>query len=67
MMIDTFFMKILVNHTFANQMGILAVDLDKINLNDDNNFYEDYPDITIYVRLLTWCNKLERNTKHSKK
>ena len=32
-------------------MGILRVDLDNINLND-NNFYEDDPEIIIYVKLL---------------
>lgn len=39
---------------FANQMGFLGVDLDKINLHDDNNFDEDFPDIVIHVRLLSW-------------
>ena len=34
-------------------MGILHVDLDNINLND-NNFYEDDPEIIIYVKLLAW-------------
>ena len=30
-------------------MGILGVDLDKIDLNDDNNFDEDDPDTIINV------------------
>ena len=41
---------------FANEMGILSVYLDKANLNDHDNFYEDNPETTINVRLLTWCN-----------
>ena len=45
---------------FANEIGILCVDLDKINLDDDNNFYEDDLDTTIHVRLLAWCNKFEK-------
>ena len=36
----------------ANEMSILGVDLDKIKLDDDNNFYEDDREIIIYVRLL---------------
>ena len=51
---------------FANEMGILSVYLDKTNLNDDDNFYEDDPETTINVRLLTWCNKFE-NCKTFKK
>ena len=39
---------------FANEIGILGVDLDKINLDDNNNFYEDDPDAIIHVRLLAW-------------
>ena len=34
----------------ANQMGVLDVDLDKINLDDDNNFDEDHSEIIIHVR-----------------
>ena len=37
---------------FANKMGTLGVDLDKINLDDDNNFYEDDTENIILVRLL---------------
>ena len=50
---------------FANKMGILCVDLDKINLND-NNFYKDDPETIIYVRLLAWHNKF-KNHKALKK
>ena len=31
-------------------MGILRVDLDKINLDEDNNLYEDDPDTIIHVK-----------------
>ena len=41
-------------------MGILSVDLDKINLDDDNNFYEDNAETIIHVRLLAWHNKFEK-------
>ena len=33
-------------------MGIGAVDLDKIYLDDDNNTYEDDSDDVIHIRLL---------------
>ena len=39
---------------FANEMLILYVDLNKINLDDDNNFYEDYPETNIHVKVLAW-------------
>ena len=45
---------------FANQMGILGVDLDKVNLDDANNFYEDDPDTIFHVGLLAWHNKFEK-------
>ena len=41
-------------------MGILGVDLDKINLDNDNNFDEDDPDTIIHVRLLAWHSKFEK-------
>ena len=40
-------------------MGILGVDLDKTNLDDDNNFYEDYSETVFHVRLLACYNKFE--------
>ena len=53
MTIHSFLMKILVkSHFFANQVGILGVDLDKINLYDNNNFDKDYPETIIHVRHL---------------
>ena len=42
-------------------MGILGVDLDKINFEEDNNFHKDDPDIIIYVKLLAWRNKFEKH------
>ena len=44
----------------ANEMGILGVDLDKINLDVDNRFYEDDPGTTTNVRILAWRNIFEK-------
>ena len=53
-------MKILVKSDFfTNEMGILGVDIDKTNLDDNNNFNGDDPE-TIHVRLFTWHNKFEK-------
>ena len=41
-----------------NEKGILNIDLNNINL--DNNFDEDDPDIIILIRLLAWHIKLEK-------
>ena len=46
--------------SFANNMGILGIDLDKANLDDDNKFYEDDSETIIYIRLLAWRNEFER-------
>ena len=43
----------------ANQGHILAVDLDKINL-DKNNFDDDDPDTSIHVRLLALCSNFKK-------
>ena len=48
-----------------NEMGILNIDLNCINL-DDNNFDENDPDTITHVRLLTWHIKFE-NCKELKK
>ena len=53
-------MSILVVMFFANEMGILGVNVDKTNLDDNKNLFEDHPD-TIHVRLLPWCNKFEKH------
>ena len=42
----------------CNKMSILNIDLDNINL--DNNFDEDDPDIVILIRLLAWHIKFEK-------
>ena len=34
---------------FSDEIGILGVDLDRINLDDDHNFYEDDPETIIHV------------------
>ena len=48
----SFLMKTLID--IANQRHILAVDLDKINFDNDNNFDEHDPDTIIHARLLAW-------------
>ena len=40
----------------ANERHILAVNLDKLNLDNNNNFYENDPDTIIHFRLLAWRN-----------
>ena len=42
----------------CNEMGILNIDLNNINL--DNDFDEDDPDATILIRLLAWYIKFEK-------
>ena len=44
----------------ANQRHIYAAGLDKINLDNENNFYEDDPDTIIHVRLLACCSKCKK-------
>ena len=51
----------------ANQRHNLAVDLDEINLDHDNNFYEDDPDTIVHVRLLAWHSKFEKCKAFNKK
>ena len=40
-------------------MGIIGVDLDKIDLGDVS-FDEDDPETIIYVRLMAWRNRFEQ-------
>ena len=48
-----------VNVVFScNEMGILNIDLNNINL--DNNFDEDDPDTITLIRLLAWHVKFEK-------
>ena len=48
-----------------NETGILNIDLNNINL--DNNFDEDYPDTIILIRLLAWHIKFEKRKEFEKK
>ena len=48
----------------CNDMGILNIDLNTINL--DNNFDEDDPDTIIQIRLLAWDIKLEKRKELKK-
>ena len=50
----------------ANQRHILAADLDKINLDNGNNFYEDDPDTIVHVRFLAWCCKFKKRKAFKK-
>ena len=60
-MIYSFLLTILVKSQFLLIKWVLLVlDLDKINLDDDNNFDEDDRDIIIHVRLLARRNKFEK-------
>ena len=43
------------------QKHILAVDLDKTNLDNDYNSDEDYPDIITHVSLLAWHSKFKNS------
>ena len=45
----------------TNQRHILILDLDKINLDNDNNFDEDDLDTIIHARLLAWCSKFKKH------
>ena len=49
----------------CNEMGILSVNLNNINL--DNNFDKDDPDTIILIRLLAWHSKLKKHNALKKK
>ena len=49
------------------QRHILAAALDKIKLDNDNNFYEDNPDTIIHVRLLPWHSNFKKRKALKKK
>ena len=51
----------------ANQRFILAVDLDKVNRDNNNNFYEDDSHTIIHVRFLAWYSKESLRGKALKK
>ena len=42
----------------CNGMGILNIDINNVNL--DNNFDEDDPDTIILIRLLGWHSKFKK-------
>ena len=48
----------------CNEMGILNIDLNNINL--DNNFDEDHPDTIILIRPLAWHIKFEERKERRK-
>ena len=59
MTIYSFLLKILVRQNFSNEMSIIGVDLDKTNLDCNNNFDEDDHDTRIGAIKL-------KNTQHMK-
>ena len=48
----------------CNEMGILNIDLN--NINPDNNFDEEDPDTIILIRLLFWYSKFEKRKELKK-
>ena len=44
----------------ACQRHILVADLDKANLDNDNNFDENDLDTITHVRYLAWCSKFKK-------
>ena len=46
-------------------MGIISVDLNKINL-DDVNFDEDDTETIIHVRIMAWCNRFKQSKAFKK-
>ena len=49
----------------CNEMGILNINVNFINL-DDNNFDEHDPDTTVHVRLLAWQTKFKKRKAFKK-
>ena len=45
----------------ASQRHILAIDIDKINLDNDKNFDQDDPGTIIHVRRLDWRSKFKKH------
>ena len=50
---------------FCNEMGILNIDLNNTNL--DNNFDEDNPDTITHIRIFAWHIKFEKHKAPGKK
>ena len=54
------------NVTFpSNEMGILRIDLNNINF-DDNNFYQDDPEFIVHVRVMAQRNRLKQREAFKK-
>ena len=51
----------------SDQRHILAADLNKINLDEDNNFDENDPDTFIHLRLLALRSKFKKRKALKKK
>ena len=49
----------------CNKLGIFNIDLNNINL--DNNFDEDDPDVIILLRLLAWYIKFKKRKELKKR
>ena len=68
MMTYTFYNENFDKVTFiACQRHILAADLDKINLDNDDNFNEDDSNTIIHVKLLAWRSKFKKRKALKKK
>ena len=44
----------------SDEMGVLSVDLNNINL-DDDNFIEDDPETIIHVKFMAWRNEYKQH------
>ena len=49
---------LIMSHFFCNGMRILNIDRNNVNL--DNNFDEDYSDTIVLIRLLAWHIRFEK-------
>ena len=58
----SFLMRIFVVMFFATEMGILGVNVDKTNLDDNKNLFEDHPDINHVKKT---CKELKTVAWHS--
>ena len=45
---------------YSDEMGVLSVDLNNINL-DDDNFIEDDPETIIHVKFMAWRNEYKQH------
>ena len=42
-------------------MGIFSINLDKVNLDDDNNYYKNNLETIIYNKYLPWQNEFGKS------